>query len=189
MSKSIIQDKRRGECYLCNMLLGIDTPAPIREEHHVMHGTANRKLSEHYGLKVYLCPYHHRNGPQAAHRCRQTDILLKQAAQRAFERKYSPGKWMEVFGKNYLEAAGQEPGAAPPGSSREAAGDIQEAAGSSQTAAGQKPAEKRTGAAAGGQAAATCKNQQNKPFSQINISQNTPSGFCFLKQDPGKEEL
>lgn len=92
MAKSILQDKSGGECYLCNILLGIDTPVPIREEHHVMHGTANRKLSEHYGLKVYLCPYHHRNGPQAAHRCRQTDILLKQTAQRAFERKYSPEK-------------------------------------------------------------------------------------------------
>lgn len=63
MSKSIMQDKCGGECYLCNLLLGIDTPAACREEHHVMHGTANRKLSEHYGLKVYLCPYHHRNGP------------------------------------------------------------------------------------------------------------------------------
>ena len=176
MSKSILQDKRGGECYLCNMLLGIDTPTPTREEHHVMHGTANRKLSEHYGLKVYLCPYHHRNGPQAVHKCRQTDILLKQAAQRAFERKYSPEKWMEVFGKNYLDTNPRE--------------SPQEAAGSSQTAAGQEPAEKRTGAAAGGQAAATCKNQQNKPFSQINISQNTPSGFCFLtEQDPGKEGL
>lgn len=169
MSKSILQDKRGGECYLCNMLLGIDTPAACREEHHVMHGTANRKLSEHYGLKVYLCPYHHRNGPQAAHKCRQTDILLKQAAQRAFEKKYSYKKWMEVFGKNYLDTNPRE-------SSQEAAGDIQAAVGSSQTAAGREPA-------------ATCKSQQNKPFSQINISQNTPSGFCFLKQDPGKEGL
>lgn len=175
MSKSIMQDKSGGECYLCNMLLGIDTPAPTREEHHVMYGTANRKLSEHYGLKVYLCPYHHRNGPQAAHKCRQTDILLKQAAQRVFERKYSPEKWMEVFGKNYLDTNPRE--------------SPQEAAGSSQTAAGQEPAEKSTGAAAGRQAADTCKNQQNKPFSQLNISQNTPSGFCFLKQDPGKKGL
>lgn len=160
MSKSILQDKRGGECYLCNLLLGIDTPTPIREEHHVMHGTANRKLSEHYGLKVYLCPYHHRNGPQAAHRCRQTDILLKQAAQRVFEQKYSPGKWMEVFGKNYLDTTPRE--------------SPQEAAGSSRTA----------------EPAATWKNQQNEPFSQNNISQNTPTGFRFLtEQDPGKEEL
>ena len=162
MSKSILQDKRGGECYLCDLLLGIDAPAPIREEHHVMHGTANRKLSEHYGLKVYLCPYHHRSGPQAVHRCRQTDILLIQAAQRVFERKYGYKKWMEVFGKNYLDTRNGEP--------------PQEAAGSSRTAAGREPA-------------ATWKNQQNEPFSQLNISQ-TPSGFCFLTdQDPGKEGL
>lgn len=185
MSKSIMQDKRGGECYLCNILLGIDTMAACREEHHVMHGTANRKLSEHYGLKVYLCPYHHRNGPQAAHRCRQTDILLIQAAQRVFERKYGYEKWMEVFGKNYLdtnpresprEAAGKESGAAPPETARAAAGDIREAVWNPRMAAGQDPA-------------ATWKNQQNEPFSQLNISQNTPSGFCFLKQNPGKEDL
>lgn len=86
MSKSIMQEKSGGECYLCDLFLGIDSPADSREEHHVMHGTANRRLAEHYGLKVYLCPWHHRNGPQAVHRCRQTDILLKQAAQRAFEK-------------------------------------------------------------------------------------------------------
>ncbi len=66
MSRSILQDKRGGECYLCNMLLGIDSPAASREEHHIMYGTANRRLAEHYGLKVYLCPYHHRSGPKAA---------------------------------------------------------------------------------------------------------------------------
>lgn len=163
MSKSILQEKRGGECYLCKLLLGIDTPAAYREEHHVMHGTANRHLSEHYGLKVYLCPYHHRNGPEAAHRCRQTDILLKQEAQRAFEQKYGHEKWMEVFGRNYLFA--EEPG------------DLRH------PAAGQSPTTVRD-------PTATCKNQQNKPFSQINISQNTPAGFCFLElpeQDPGKE--
>lgn len=165
MSKSIIQEKSGGECYLCDLFLGIDTPAPIREEHHVMHGTANRRLAEHYGLKVYLCPYHHRSGPQAAHRCSQTDILLKRAAQRAFERKYSRKKWMEVFGRNYMDPRTQE----------------------SPQAAGQKPASGDTRAAAGGRPAATCKNQQNEPFSQIGISQNTPPGFCFLRQDPRKE--
>lgn len=105
-----MQEKSGGECYLCDLFLGIYSPASSREEHHVMHGTANRRLAEHYGLKVYLCPYHHRIGPQAAHRCRQTDIMLKRAAQREFERKYSRKKWMEVFGKNYLDdaqAAGQ----------------------------------------------------------------------------------
>lgn len=162
MSRSIMQDKAGGECYLCNRLLGIDTPAPCREEHHVMHGTANRRLAEHYGLKVYLCPCHHRTGPQAAHRCRQTDLLLIQAAQRAFERKYGHTKWMEVFGRNYLDSGEQDfPAAGSTESLRLAAGEQL--------------------------AAATSKNQQNEPFDQLNISQNTPAGFCFL-QDPGKEE-
>lgn len=164
MSKSIMQDKRGGECYLCNLLLGIDTPAPNREEHHIMYGTANRRLSEHYGLKVYLCPYHHRTGPEAAHRSRRTDLLLKRASQRAFEQKYDREKWMEVFGRNYLDQDTDDTqplAAGPPETQPEAAS--------------RKPA-------------ATRKNQQNEPFSQINISQNTPSGFCFL-QDPGKEGL
>lgn len=157
MSKSIMHNKSSGECYLCNKLLGIDAPAAIREEHHAMYGTANRKLAEHYGLKVYLCPYHHRTGQEAAHMCQQTDLLLKQAAQRAFEQKHSHEKWMEVFGKNYLDSGEQDSLAAGP-------------AESPSMAAGQAPA-------------ATSKNQQNKPFDQINISQNPPEGFCFLR-DP-----
>lgn len=162
MSKSIMQDKTGGECYLCKRLLGIDTPAACREEHHAMHGTANRRLAEQYGLKVYLCPYHHRTGPEAVHRCQQTDHLLKQDAQKIFEHKYGHTKWMEVFGKNYLDTDSSQDHTTAPAES--------------------------PGMAAGGETAATSKNQQNKPFGQVNISQNTPAGFRFL-QDPWKEDL
>ena len=162
MSKSIMQNKSGGECYLCKRLLGIDTPAAYREEHHVMHGTANRKLAEHYGLKVYLCSCHHRTGPDAVHRCQKTDLLLKQDAQKIFEHKYGHAKWMEVFGRNYLDFGEQDSLAAGP-------------AESPCTAADPEPA-------------ATSKNQQNEPFSQVNISQNIPEGFCFL-QNPWKEGL
>lgn len=162
MSRSIMQDKADGECYLCRKLLGIDTPAAYREEHHAMHGTANRKLAEHYGLKVYLCLYHHRSGPEAVHRCHETDLLLKQDAQKIFEHKYGHTKWMEVFKKNYLDPGEQDSPAAGPAES--------------------------PGMAAGQDPAATSKNQQNTPFDQIDISQNTPEGFCFL-QDPWKEGL
>ncbi len=167
MSRSIMQDKSGGECYLCKRLLGIDTPAACREEHHAMHGTANRKLAEHYGLKIYLCPYHHRTGPEAVHTSSQTDLILKQAAQRAFEKKYSHEKWMQVFGKNYLDSGELDDYRHPASPPLE----------SSQRTAGQEPA-------------ATWKNQQNKPFSQFNISHNTPAGFCFIEQpeqDPEKE--
>lgn len=139
MAKSIMQEKSRGECYLCKKLEGIDCIINVREEHHVMHGTANRKLSEHYGLKVYLCPAHHRIGKKAVHRCEETDLLLKQDAQRVFERRYGHEKWMEVFGKNYLDTAACK------------------------------------------ELSHTCNNQL---FGQMNISQNTPEGFCLLEQDP-----
>ena len=46
MSKSIMQTEH--ECYLCGRRFGL-------ERHHVLAGTANRRLSEKYGLWVYLC--------------------------------------------------------------------------------------------------------------------------------------
>lgn len=157
MSKSIMQDKGRGECYLCRKLRGIDTPSARREEHHAMHGTANRKLAEHYGLKVYLCPEDHRIGKYAVHNCDKTDLLLKQDAQRVFERKYDHEKWMEVFKINYLDPEEWNSGTGPA---------------------------ERTSTAAGPEPSHTCKNQL---FGQINISQKPPAGFCFLEQDPGKK--
>ena len=69
MSKSIIQKKK--ECIICNSLNA--------EEHHVFFGTANRKLSEKYGLKVYLCAEHHR-GTRGVHGKdgKMVDSYLKQ---------------------------------------------------------------------------------------------------------------
>lgn len=69
MSKSIIQKKK--ECIICNSL--------NVEEHHVFFGTANRKLSEKYGLKVYLCAEHHR-GTRGVHGKdgKMVDSYLKQ---------------------------------------------------------------------------------------------------------------
>ena len=54
MSKSIMQHEK--ECYICRKLVGAGVPLPGAglEEHHIF-GAANRKLSEHYGLKVWLC--------------------------------------------------------------------------------------------------------------------------------------
>ena len=52
-------------------------------------GTANRRLSERYGLKVYLCPDHHRTGTMAVHRNAEVAEILIKAAQIAFMKKYS----------------------------------------------------------------------------------------------------
>ena len=72
------------------------------EEHHIIYGTANRKLSEKYGLKVYLCREHHREGPAAVHQNKVVDMLLKGTAQQEFEKTHSRAEWMQIFGKNFL---------------------------------------------------------------------------------------
>lgn len=94
LSESIITETT-WRCYLCGR-------TGKMEEHHVFFGTANRKLSEAYGLVVPLCPDCHRNGSMAVHRCRETDLRLKRAGQRAFEKTHSREQWMEIFGRNYL---------------------------------------------------------------------------------------
>ena len=72
------------------------------QEHHAIPGTANRKLSERYGLKVYLCRQHHTDGPEAVHNNAVHMRLVKKKAQEAFEEIHSRKEWMEAFGKNYL---------------------------------------------------------------------------------------
>lgn len=101
-TKSIMQDKDAGQCYLCRLLHKDYSIKPVRQEHHVMGGTANRKLSEQYGLKVYLDPEHHLYGEEAVHKNAQVAHLLKKEAQKAFERTYPEVSFMEIFGKNYL---------------------------------------------------------------------------------------
>lgn len=102
MAKSIMQDKKDGQCYLCRLLHGDYSVKAVREEHHVMGGTANRKLSEKYGLKVYLDPDHHQYGSEAVHRNAEVAELLHKEAQKAFEKMYPDLSFQKIFGKNYL---------------------------------------------------------------------------------------
>lgn len=97
-----MHNKQDGTCYLCMLLHNDYDRRTVLEEHHVMIGTANRQLSEDYGLKVYLDPQHHRLSEESPHRNKEIRDLLCRKAQEAFEKKYSHEKWMEVFGKNYI---------------------------------------------------------------------------------------
>lgn len=63
--KSIMHDKKEGTCYLCKRLCG-DYYRKTTQEHHAIFGTAGRRLSERYGLKVYLCMEHHTTGWKTA---------------------------------------------------------------------------------------------------------------------------
>lgn len=93
--KSIMQTEK-GVCFLTGK-------RGYTEEHHIFYGGGRRKLSERYGLKVYLSPELHRNGPEAVHNCKATRRKLEAAGQQAFELKGGTRKeFMDVFGKNYL---------------------------------------------------------------------------------------
>lgn len=98
--KSILQKNKR-ICFLCVYLHG-DDHEQFTHCHHAVHGTANRKLSERYGLKYYLCPMHHEFSPEAVHRNKDIDTLLIKAAEIVFITKHGADKWMEIFEKNWL---------------------------------------------------------------------------------------
>lgn len=92
--KSIIQTEK--ECYVCHTTYNLQV-------HHIIYGTANRKQSEKYGLKVCLCQEHH-TGNTGVHFKRSLDLHLKKLAQEKFNAVYGANKsFLEVFGKNYIE--------------------------------------------------------------------------------------
>lgn len=90
--KSIIQDESKRVCFICG---GYGS-----DRHHCLHGTANRKLAEKWGLWVFLCHYCH----MLLHDKGVNDKYLQQVAEK---------KWLEttgrtveefikIFGKNYI---------------------------------------------------------------------------------------
>ena len=93
MAQSILQKSRM--CFICGSVVGV-------EEHHIFAGTANKKISEKYGLKVYLCREHH-TGKNGAQYNPKLNRALKRLAQIAFEGKHSREEWMAIIGENYLD--------------------------------------------------------------------------------------
>ena len=90
--KSIIQDDT-DYCFVCGRY--------GTEIHHIMFGTANRKLSDKYGLVIGLCYEHHR-GRTGVHQNRELDLTMKRVAQREFIKTYQNEDFLAVFGRNYL---------------------------------------------------------------------------------------
>lgn len=91
---SIIQNHK--ECLICGSW--------NIEDHHIFFGQANRKLSEKYGLKVWLCPTHHR-GTIGVHGRdgHKLDMQLKELGQKAFEWEHTRDEFIKTFGRNYLD--------------------------------------------------------------------------------------
>lgn len=96
-----IMHKKDGTCYLCMKLEDNYYPQLVTQEHHVIFGTSNRRLSERYGLKVYLCVAHHLTGPNAVHRNNAVREMLCRDAQEQFEREYPNISFRNIFGKNW----------------------------------------------------------------------------------------
>lgn len=110
--QSILRTEK-GRCYICEELYQ-DFSAKQTEEHHIIFGYGQRELSERYGLKVYLCLWHHRLAAgrdkyeregckdlTAVHRDIILDRWLKERAQRAFESFYPKLSFREVFGISF----------------------------------------------------------------------------------------
>lgn len=93
MAKSILQ--REKVCFFCGSTVGL-------EEHHVFGGTANRKKSEKWGLKVWACHKHHTDPKEGVQYNKELNQSTKRLAQIAFEARHSHELFMQEFGKNYL---------------------------------------------------------------------------------------
>ena len=92
MSKSIVQQEK--ECWFCGAQTNL-------ERHHIFAGTANRPISEKYGLWVYLCHKHH-TSQEGAQYDKEKGLKLKQEAEKAFEALYGRDEWMKIIRKRYI---------------------------------------------------------------------------------------
>ena len=95
MSKSILQQDD-DVCFLCGGY-------GATEWHHIF-GGADRKKSEHYGLKVRLHHDCHNEPPEGVHFNKDKMQYLHEEGQKAAIKKYgwSIDEFRRIFGKNYL---------------------------------------------------------------------------------------
>ena len=92
--ESVLQKVK--ECYVCSTTTNL-------HDHHVLFGTSNRKKSEKYGLKVWLCAYHHNMSNEGVHFNKILDRALKLKAQAYFEENIGTrDDFIREFGKSYL---------------------------------------------------------------------------------------
>ena len=95
-----MNDEYKG-CFLC----GRNGAGDPLERHHIF-GGANRKLSEKYGLVVYLCGSRcHRDGKYAVHQNRETaDMIHRYGQKKAMsENGWTKEEFRKIFGRNYIE--------------------------------------------------------------------------------------
>lgn len=73
-----------------------DAPPEYCEVHHIFFGR-DRKLSEKYGMKVYLIPHYHKHPPNGVHRNRRNDLELKVYGYNKFNEMYPELEFGKIF--------------------------------------------------------------------------------------------
>ena len=92
--KSIIHNNK--ECFITGCTNGL-------HKHHIFFGTANRKLSEKYGLWIWLTPELHNMSNRGVHFDKDLNELCHRTGQLAFERVHGTrDDFVKIFGRNYL---------------------------------------------------------------------------------------
>lgn len=93
--KSILQTEK--ECYVCHTTWDL-------HDHHVFEGgtNGNRKMSEKFGLKIYLCAYHHNMSDEGIHFNKELELQVKRMAQEVFEQTHTREEFRKYFGKSIL---------------------------------------------------------------------------------------
>ena len=97
--KSIIQDKK--ECFITGSTQGL-------HNHHIFYGRANRKISDKYGLTIWLtnqCHLElHTSPPNAMFVDKVKALQIKQMAQKKAMEHYgwTVEEWIKKFGKSYI---------------------------------------------------------------------------------------
>ena len=75
---------------------------PRVQYHHIIGGTANRKISDRHGYIIPLC-YEHHLGGTGIHKNRGMDLAWKQTAQQHYEKHIGTRRdFIDEFGKSWL---------------------------------------------------------------------------------------
>ena len=92
--KTVLQHYKK--CFVCDTTFDLHS-------HHIFFGTSNRKKSEEYGFKVWLCARHHNMSNEGVHFNKALDNKLKIFAQEYFENNIGTREdFRREFRKSYL---------------------------------------------------------------------------------------
>lgn len=85
--------QRTKKCFFC----------PSKENLELHNIFPDRDKCSKYGMRVWLCSYHHTEQPEGVHYNKDAADLLHEIAQFTFERTHTRKQFVDEFGQNYLK--------------------------------------------------------------------------------------